>query len=335
MSEQKSQNDSPTLRKVLVTGAAGFIASRVTAQLLDTGAEVIAIDNFNDAYDVRLKQLRVKEFEGQSGLQLIEGSIEDEELINRVFSENDFDCVFNLAARAGVRYSLVDPHVYFSTNVTGSLNIMQAMRANDVKKLVIASTSSLYAGLPMPFKEDLPVNEPLSPYAASKKAAEVMAFTYHHLFDLDVSVLRYFTVYGPASRPDMAVFRFIRWIDEGTPIEMFGDGSQARDFTYVEDIARGTILAAKPLGYEVINLGGGNQPTSMNTLIEGMEKRLGKKAVIENKPFHAADMKDTWADISKADRLLGWKPGVSLDDGLDQAVEWYLQNREFAQALVI
>ncbi len=335
MSEQPNPNDSPTLRKVLVTGAAGFIASRVTAQLIAAGIEVVAIDNFNDAYDTRLKRLRVKEFDGQQNLQLIDGSIEDESLINQVFADNQFDCVFNLAARAGVRYSLVDPHVYFSTNVTGSLNIVQAMRANEVKKLVIASTSSLYAGLPMPFKEDLPVNEPLSPYAASKKAAEVLAFTYHHLFDLDVSVLRYFTVYGPASRPDMAVFRFIRWIDEGTPIEMFGDGSQARDFTYVEDIARGTILAAKPLGYEVINLGGGNQPTSMNTLIEGMEKRLGKKAVIENKPFHAADMKDTWADISKAKQLLDWQPQVNLEDGLDQAVEWYLQNREFAQALVI
>jgi len=335
VSEQKSSNVSPILRKVLVTGAAGFIASRVTAQLLAASVEVVAIDNFNDAYDERLKNLRIKEFDGQQNFQLIKGSIEDENLVNQVFADNQFDCVFNLAARAGVRYSLVDPHVYFSTNVTGSLNIMQAMRANEVQKLVIASTSSLYAGLPMPFKEDLPVNEPLSPYAASKKAAEVLAFTYHHLFDLDVSVLRYFTVYGPASRPDMAVFRFIRWIDEGTPIEMFGDGSQARDFTFVEDIAGGTILAAKPLGYEVINLGGGNQPTSMNTLIEGMEERLGKKAVIENKPFHAADMKDTWADISKAKELLDWEPKVSLDDGLDQAVEWYLQNREFAQALVI
>jgi len=318
-----------------VTGAAGFIASRVTAQLLDAGVEVVAIDNYNDAYDPRLKHLRVKEFGGQDGLQLIEGNIESADLVARVFAENRFDCVFNLAARAGVRYSLADPHVYFSTNVTGSLNLLQAMRANDVKKLVIASTSSLYAGLPMPFKEDLPVNEPLSPYAASKKAAEVLAYTYHHLFDLDVSVLRYFTVYGPASRPDMAVFRFIRWIDEGTPIEMFGDGTQARDFTFVEDIARGTILAAKPLGYEVINLGGGNQPTSMNTLIGGMEKRLGKKAVIENKPFHAADMKDTWADISKAKRLLDWEPSVDLEEGLDQAVEWYLENRDFARALTI
>lgn len=325
----------PNLRKVLVTGAAGFIASRVTAQLLDAGVEVVAIENYNDAYDARLKHLRVKGFGGQDGLQLIEGTIESADLVDRVFAENCFDCVFNLAARAGVRYSLVDPHVYFSTNVTGSLNLLQAMRANDVKKLVIASTSSLYAGLPMPFKEDLPVNEPLSPYAASKKAAEVLAYTYHHLFDLDVSVLRYFTVYGPASRPDMAVFRFIRWIDEGTPIEMFGDGTQARDFTFVEDIARGTILAAKPLGYEVINLGGGNQPTSMNTLIEGMEKRLGKKAVIENKPFHAADMKDTWADISKAKRLLDWEPSVDLEEGLDQAVGWYLENREFARALTM
>jgi nucleoside-diphosphate-sugar epimerase len=325
----------PNLRKVLVTGAAGFIASRVTAQLLDAGVEVVAIDNYNDAYDQRLKHLRVKGFNGHAGLQLIEGTIESADLVDRVFAENQFDGVFNLAARAGVRYSLVDPHVYFSTNVTGSLNLLQAMRANDVKKLVIASTSSLYAGLPMPFKEDLPVNEPLSPYAASKKAAEVLAYTYHHLFGLDVSVLRYFTVYGPASRPDMAVFRFIRWIDEGTPIEMFGDGTQARDFTFVEDIARGTILAAKPLGYEVINLGGGNQPTSMNTLIEGMERRLGKKAVIENKPFHAADMKDTWADISKAKRLLDWEPSVDLEEGLDQAVNWYLENREFAQALTI
>lgn len=325
----------PNLRKALVTGAAGFIASRVTAQLLDAGVEVVAIENYNDAYDARLKHFRVKEFAGQDGLQLIEGTIESADLVNRVFAENRFDCVFNLAARAGVRYSLVDPHVYFSTNVTGSLNLLQAMRANDVRKLVIASTSSLYAGLPMPFKEDLPVNEPLSPYAASKKAAEVLAYTYHHLFALDVSVLRYFTVYGPASRPDMAVFRFIRWIDEGTPIEMFGDGTQARDFTFVEDIARGTILAAKPLGYEVINLGGGNQPTSMNTLIEGMEKRLGKKAVIENKPFHAADMKDTWADISKAKRLLDWEPSVDLEEGLDQAVNWYLENRDFARALTI
>lgn len=335
MPDQESNPASPTLKTVLVTGAAGFIASRVTAQLLEAGVKVVAIDNFNDAYDARLKYLRVKEFEGREDLQFVEGSIESAELVNQLFAENEFDCVFNLAARAGVRYSLEDPHVYFSTNVTGSLNIVQAMRAHEVKKLVIASTSSLYAGLPMPFTEDLPVNEPLSPYAASKKAAEVMAFTYHHLFDLDVSVLRYFTVYGPASRPDMAVFRFIRWIDEGTPIEMFGDGTQARDFTFVEDIARGTILAAKPMGYEVINLGGGNQPTSMIALIEGMEKRLGKKAIIENKPFHAADMKDTWADISKAQRLLDWKPEVSLEDGLDQAVEWYLQNREFAQALVI
>lgn len=323
------------MKKVLVTGAAGFIASRVTLQLLDQGVEVVAIDNFNDAYDARLKQHRMTWLDGREGLTFVEGDIEDKVLVNRLFDEYDFDVVFNLAARAGVRYSLENPDVYFSTNVDGTRHLLQAMRFHDVKKIVLASTSSLYAGLPMPFTEDKPVDRPLSPYAASKKAAEVLAYTYHHLFGLDVTILRYFTVYGPAGRPDMAPFRFIRWIDEGTTIEMFGDGSQARDFTYVDDIARGTILAAKPLGYEIINLGGGKRPTSLMQLIDAMEQRLGKKATIDHKPFHSADMMETWADISKARTLLGWEPTVELDEGLDHTIAWYRENRDLAQALVI
>lgn len=323
------------MKKVLVTGAAGFIASRVTLQLLDQGVEVVAIDNFNDAYDARLKQHRMTWLDGREGLTFVEGDIEDKVLVNRLFDEYDFDVVFNLAARAGVRYSLENPDVYFSTNVDGTRHLLQAMRFHDVKKIVLASTSSLYAGLPMPFTEDKPVDRPLSPHAASKKAAEVLAYTYHHLFGLDVTILRYFTVYGPAGRPDMAPFRFIRWIDEGTTIEMFGDGSQARDFTYVDDIARGTILAAKPLGYEIINLGGGKRPTSLMQLIDAMEQRLGKKATIDHKPFHSADMMETWADISKARTLLGWEPTVELDEGLDHTIAWYRENRDLAQALVI
>ncbi len=323
------------MKKVLVTGAAGFIASRVTLQLLDQGVEVVAIDNFNDAYDARLKEHRMTWFEGKDGLTFVKGDIEDKALVDRLFDEHDFDVVFNLAARAGVRYSLENPDVYFSTNVDGTRHLLQAMRFHDVKKIILASTSSLYAGLPMPFTEDKPVDRPLSPYAASKKAAEVLAYTYHHLFGLDVSILRYFTVYGPAGRPDMAPFRFIRWIDEGTEIEMFGDGSQARDFTYVDDIARGTILAAKPLGYEIINLGGGKRPTSLMQLIDAMEQRLGKKATIDHKPFHSADMMETWADISKAEELLGWKPTIELEEGLDKTIEWYQANKELAQALVI
>ena len=323
------------MKKVLVTGAAGFIASRVTLQLLDQGVEVVAVDNFNNAYDARLKQHRMTWFDDVEGLTFIEGDISDASLVNSLFERHQFDVIFNLAARAGVRYSLENPDVYFSTNVDGTRHLLQAMRFNDVKKLILASTSSLYAGLPMPFTEDKPVDRPLSPYAASKKAAEVLAYTYHHLFDLDISILRYFTVYGPAGRPDMAPFRFIRWIDEGVPIEMFGDGSQARDFTYVDDIARGTILAAKPLGYEILNLGGGKRPTSLMQLIDAMEQRLGKKAQIDHKPFHSADMMETWADIGKAKELIGWEPTVSLEEGLDQTVAWYRENKEMADALVI
>lgn len=323
------------MEKVLLTGAAGFIASRVAAQLLDQGVEVVAIDNFNDAYDVRLKHHRMEALRGRAGLTFIEGDIESKALVDQVFAEHRFDTVFNLAARAGVRYSIENPDVYFSTNVDGTRHLLQAMRFHGVKKFLLASTSSLYAGTPMPFNEETPVDRPLSPYAASKKAAEVLAYTYHHLFGLDVSILRFFTVYGPAGRPDMAPFRFIRWIDEGTTIEMFGDGSQARDFTYVDDIARGTILAAKPLGYEVINLGGGQRPTTLMELIAAMEERLGRKAVIDHKPFNKADMMETWADISKAKRLLGWEPEIPLEEGLDRTIGWYRDNRDLARALVI
>ena len=318
------------MKKVLLTGAAGFIASRVAHQLLDQGVEVVGIDNLNDAYDCRLKHHRLEGLRDRDGIELIEGDIESKSLVDDLFEQHEFEVVFNLGARAGVRYSLEDPDVYFSTNLNGTLNLLQAMRRTDrgTKKIVLASTSSLYAGQAMPFTEDLPVNEPLSPYAASKKAAEVLCYTYHHLFDIDTTVLRYFTVYGPAGRPDMSIFRFMRWIDEGTPIELFGDGSQSRDFTYVDDIARGTILAAKPLGFEVVNLGGGKRPTSLKQLIAAMEERLGKKAELDCKPFHAADMMETWADISKAESLLGWTPEVSLEEGLDRTTEWFHAHRD-------
>jgi nucleoside-diphosphate-sugar epimerase len=219
--------------------------------------------------------------------------------------------------------------VYLSTNAQGVLNLLELMRKYGVKKLVHASTSSLYAGQKMPFTEDLPVNTPISPYAASKKAAEAMAYTYHYLFDLDISVLRYFTVYGPAGRPDMSIFRFIKWIDEGKPLELFGDGTQSRDFTYIDDIADGTFKAQKEVGYEIINLGGGKSPRSLNYVIGRLEELLGKKAVIDNKPFLKTDMTETSADITKAGRLLNWKPETDLDEGLKKAVDWYVENRSW------
>jgi nucleoside-diphosphate-sugar epimerase len=318
---------------ILVTGAAGFIGSKTAELLLDAGHEVVGIDNLNDYYDVRVKQYRLDQLQGREGFTFAPTDIEDLPAVKKLFDEHAFSAVINLAARAGVRYSMENPHVYMTTNAHGTLNLLECMKDHGVKKFVLASTSSLYAGQPMPFVETLPVNTPISPYAATKKAAEVMAYTYHHLYGIDVTVLRYFTVFGPAGRPDMSILRFIKWIDEGTPIELFGDGSQSRDFTYVDDIARGTIAALKPLGYEIINLGGGNNPISINAMIECFEQHLGKKATINAKPFHKADMKDTWANIDTATSLLGWTPQIDPFEGFRRSVEWHLENREWIRAL--
>ena len=318
-------------KKYLVTGAAGFIASEVSKQLLDQGDRVVGVDNLNDYYDVRLKNWRLEQLKAHPHAENFSFAcldIEDHtKLVDLFKAEGPFDAVLNLAARAGVRYSMENPHVYLSTNAEGTLNLLECMRAQSCNKLVLASTSSLYAGQKMPFTEDLAVNEPLSPYAASKKAGELMAYSYHKLYQMDVSVVRYFTVFGPAGRPDMSPYRFIKWIAEEETIQMFGDGSQSRDFTYVDDIARGTIAAIRDVGYEIINLGGGRNPVSLNTIISELEELLGKKAKIDHKPFHVADLMETWADISKAKNLLGWEPQFSLDEGLEKSVQWYMDNQ--------
>lgn len=313
--------------KIIVTGAAGFIGWKTALQLLAGGRQVVGIDNMNDYYDVSLKEHRLADLRKSRDFTFHRIDIEDLSALDAVFGGSESEAVINLAARAGVRYSLENPHVYMSTNAQGTLNLLEMMRKHGVKKMVLASTSSLYAGQKLPFSEDLPVNTPISPYAASKKAAEAMAYAYHYLFGLDISVVRYFTVYGPAGRPDMSIFRFIKWIDEGTPLELFGDGSQSRDFTYIDDVASGTILALKEVGYEVINIGGGKDPRSLNYVIARIEELLGKRAAIEYKPFHKADMTETSADVRKAGRLLGWKAQVGLDDGLRNTVEWYRANR--------
>lgn len=378
-----SQNPDPISqthnapRCYLVTGAAGFIGSKVCEFLIADGHAVVGVDNLNDYYDVRLKDYRLSRLLGVSWP--LSGSdpkrsvftdnqypttnnrfefrvldIENLPALEEVFKAHKFEAVFNLAARAGVRYSMENPHVYLSTNTLGTLNILESMRRHGVKKQVLASTSSLYAGCPMPFTEDLPVNTPLSPYAATKKAAELMAYSYHKLYGIDTTVVRYFTVFGPGGRPDMSIFRFIKWIDEGKPLELFGDGTQSRDFTFVDDIARGTILAGRLYGdqllapgfqlsapssqlpapgYNIINLGGGRNPITLQTVIAFIEQALGKKAIISGQPFHIADIKETWADISKAGRLLGWTPSVAPEDGFKLAVDWHVQNREWLKGI--
>jgi nucleoside-diphosphate-sugar epimerase len=326
-------------KKYLVTGAAGFIASQVSKQLLDQGEGVVGVDNLNDYYDVRLKNWRLEQLKAHPHAENFSFAcidIEDQAKLSDLFqAEGPFDAVLNLAARAGVRYSMENPHVYLSTNAEGTLNLLECMRAKGCRKLVLASTSSLYAGQKMPFTEDLAVNEPLSPYAATKKAGELMAYSYHKLYQMDVSVVRYFTVFGPAGRPDMSPYRFIKWIAEEETIQMFGDGSQSRDFTYVDDIARGTIAAIQDVDYKIINLGGGRNPVSLNTIISKLEELLGKKAKIDHKPFHVADLMETWADISKANNLLGWEPQVSLDEGLEKSVQWYLDNQHWLKEVQV
>ncbi|MDF1816511.1 MAG: NAD-dependent epimerase/dehydratase family protein [Verrucomicrobiales bacterium] len=323
------------MKKVLLTGVAGFVASRTAQLLLDDGVEVVGFDNLNDAYDKKLKDHRLDGLRKKAGFTFVEGDMGEMSELRPLFEKHNFDVVFNLGARAGVRYSIENPHVYMQSNAQGCLNILELMREFDVKKIVLASTSSLYAGQPMPFVETLPVDRPLSPYASSKKAAEVMCYTYHHLFDIDVTIFRYFTVYGPAGRPDMAPFRFIKWIEEGTPITVFGDGSQTRDFTYVDDIAKGTVLGAKKVGYEIFNLGGGKEPVALIDFIHMMEDRLGKKAEIIWKDAHPADMKDTSANIEKAKEILGWEPETGLEEGLDKTISWYLDNLDWASTVDI
>lgn len=312
----------------LITGAAGFIGSRTAQILLEQKYKIVAIDNLNDYYDIRIKKFRLSLLKQDKNFIFYEGDIEDKPFLTDIFKKYSISTVINLAARAGVRYSITNPFIYASTNYYGSLNLLDIMRENNISKYVMASTSSIYAGSKVPYKEESSVNLPISPYAASKKAAELIAYTYYHQFKIDVSIVRYFTVYGPAGRPDMSILRFIKWVDEEKPIVLYGDGTQSRDFTYIDDIARGTIAASeKDVGYEIINLGGGKNPISINTLIAKIELLLNKSAVINQKPFHSADVHSTWADITKAKNILDWEPQISLDEGLEKTVKWYLKNK--------
>ena len=242
--------------------------------------------------------------------------------------------MINLAARAGVRYSVADPWIFVESNVLGTLNMLEICRQTGTRKFIVASTSSIYGeDPPYPTPESASSSEPLQPYAASKKGAEAMAHAYHHLHNIDVTIMRFFTVYGPAGRPDLSIFRFVQWISEGRPVRVNGDGEQSRGFTYIDDIARGIIAALKPLGFEIINLGG-HEVITINNLIKLIEEVVGRKAIIQYGPADPADMRSNWADVSKAGELLGWEPQFNMRTGIEKLVEWYNTEREWASKVL-
>ena len=324
----------------LVTGAAGFIGARVVEMLLEDGHAVYGVDNMNDAYDVRMKEFRLKNLLGQPGFQYMQMDISNREEVAEVFkkaSQNqtsgEIQGVINLAARAGVRQSVENPWVYVDTNITGTLNLLDCCRRYGTGKFILASTSSLYgADAPLPTPETASSDLPLQPYAASKKGAEALCHAYHYLFGIDVTIFRYFTVYGPAARPDMVMFRLAQWISESRPVRLNGDGEQSRGFTYIDDIARGTILGLRPLGYQIINLGG-HETIKINELIHLFEELIGRQAQIEYRPAHPADMQANWADVNKAREVIGWRPEISLREGISNLVAWYKSERDWASQI--
>jgi UDP-glucuronate 4-epimerase len=315
-----------------ITGAAGFIASRVAELLLCQGNSVNGIDNLSSFYNPQMKLRRVEALKKHAAFQFIEGDIEDPTLLRNAADTGDYDAVIHLAARPGVRPSVQNPAAYLKTNILGTLNVLDLCRDKGIAKLVSASSSSVYGSNTTPFHEDDDTNQPLSPYAASKKAGEELCFTYHHLYNIDISVLRFFTVYGPAGRPDMSMFRFIRAIVEGQPVTVFGNGSQLRDFSYVDDIAQGVIASLKPCSYRVFNLGA-DSPVKLSRVIAVIEQLSRAKAAIQYQAADCSDVPATWADVSRAKTELGWQPSIFLEEGTGETLKWYLRNRDWARSI--
>ncbi len=320
------------MKNIFVTGVAGFIGNKVAEVLLQEGHSVVGIDDLNDYYDARLKKWRLDRLGSFEGFHFVRGDIADYPLIKETFNENSFDSVINLAARAGVRASVQDPWIYLDTNLKGTLNLLECCRESGVGQFVLASTSSLYGFNEMPFSETQNTDTPLAPYGATKKGAEALSYSYHYLYGINVIIPRYFTVYGPAGRPDMSIFKFIRNIDTGKPIPVYGDGKQTRDFTYIDDIASGTVLAMGVKGYEIINLGNDNS-VGLMYVINLIEDALGMKAGIKWLERHPADVEATWANIEKAKNILNWSPGVKIEEGIERTVKWYKENRDFILSL--
>jgi UDP-glucuronate 4-epimerase len=311
--------------KAIVTGAAGFIGSHLCQRLLKEDWAVVGVDNFDDFYDPKIKHSNIKDCLQNKRFRLVEGDIRNLAAMNNIAGEGA-DVIVHLAARAGVRPSIEQPALYADVNVNGTVSILEAAKKAGIKKFFFASSSSVYGNnKKVPFSENDNVDFPISPYAATKKAGELICHTYNHLYGISITCLRYFTVYGPRQRPDLAIHKFARLIEQGKPVPVYGDGSMMRDFTYIDDIIDGTIAAInKCSGYNIYNLGE-SRPIKINDLIKELEKALGKKTIIEHLPMQPGDVERTYADVTKAGRDLGYAPNTDINVGLKRFVDWLRQ----------
>lgn len=321
------------MKTYLITGGAGFIGSSLSERLIKEGNRVVAIDNFCNFYNPTIKENNVKELIKNSNFKLYRNDIRDRESVKKIFEENNIDIVMHLAAMAGVRPSIENPVLYQEVNCMGTQNILEEMKAHNVKNLVMASSSSVYGNCKeVPFKENMIVDFAISPYAATKKANEVMTHVYHKLFDMNVIMLRFFTVYGPKQRPDLAINKFTRLMLEDKEIPMFGDGTTSRDYTYIDDIVDGIIRSCNYVEnnndvYEILNLGN-SSPVSLKEMINIIGQVIGTEPKIKQLPMQPGDVDRTFADISKAKKLIGYNPKTSFKEGIENFVEWYKINKD-------
>jgi UDP-glucuronate 4-epimerase len=316
---------------ILITGGAGFIGSHLTRRLLERGDRVTVLDDFNDFYDPRRKRQNVAAFLGRPDYRLVEGDIRDEALVHDLFRKSGFDAVIHLAARAGVRPSLEQPILYEEVNCVGTLNLLEASRHHGPQVFIFGSSSSVYGiNKKVPFAEEDEINLPISPYATTKRSGELMCFNYHHLYGLKISCLRFFTVYGPAQRPEMAIHKFTHLLAQGETVPLFGDGSTSRDYTYIHDIIDGVVAALdRAYGFEIFNLGGA-ETTSLGDLVTWLADELAVEPRIEYLPDQPGDVPITSADVAKAGRLLDYSPKVPIREGLRRFVAWYRQHYSVA-----
>ena len=312
------------MESVLVTGGAGFIGSHLCERLLSRGDSIVCLDNFDPYYSPEVKRRNIQKALKNKRFDLIECDIRDNGKLAGLFSSHDFSCVVHLAARAGVRPSIKDPHIYQDVNIGGTINLLEMCRGHKISSFIFGSSSSVYGDSgKVPFSESNVLMRPISPYAASKQACELFCYTYHHLYDIHITCLRFFTVYGPRQRPDMAIHKFTRLIDGGKQIEIYGDGSSRRDYTYIDDIIDGVEAAVdKNLAFEVINLGE-SETIELSRLVSLIEENIGKKAKVKKMPMQPGDVPITCADISRARKLLGYEPHVKVDKGIPAFVKWY------------